>query len=733
MHRDMDTKGYFYTTFCEEHPNYHSSTKQCAERTIDDLLKVATTSDHPGIMLGKVQSGKTRAFVTALALAFDNGFDIAIVLTKNSVALVEQTLKRLRADLDWFLKERELEIYKSDSCPTDFTSAELEEAKLILVANKQKDQLTRLKKLFMDQCPAMSKKQILIIDDEADNVSIGYKSKRGLIEANSTALQISDLRANLPASSFLQVTATPYSLYLQPDEISVNNAASFMPVRPAFTQLVPVGPDYIGGDTYFAAQTDGASETVGSMIHFAVDPAELIRLKAKDRRSYRPDELLTTNLYKGIRNSIVTFLVGGTIQRINGQAAGESLRKLRYSFLLHTQMSKPSHQWQEELVSEIIARLQTAAAAHEQVLTNLVRESYNNLLPSLQLDKKPVPEFDIVNCWVRNALTGGQITITKVNSDAQVANLLDENGELRLRTPFCFFIGGQAIDRGVTLSNLLVFFYGRDPNTQQQDTVLQHSRMYGYRRKDLAVTRFFTTPQIRNSMARMDQFDTLLRDAIEAGGSQAAVQFIHKSSDGQIIPCSPQKILASSTQTLRPRRRILPIGFQSGYATGAHPIAKAVEGLDREIAQLCGFDGQEPQLVDIAVAGNLLRKIESTLRFEDDDAPEFSWETAQAVLRYLSTLTKNPTAKGKVYLWATRKRDLGRFSGKPPFVAYSDNPDSKNEKDLADTFAIDTPILFLIGQKGEQAKGWRGTPFFWPVIRAQTNMPSAVYTAKTIS
>jgi hypothetical protein len=156
----INITGHFYTTFCKEHVNYHKSTLQCAERTIAKLLSETTTSDRPGIMLGKVQSGKTRSFVTALALAFDNGYDIAVVLTKNSVALVEQTLKRLRADLDCFLKEKELEIYKSDSCPTDFTSSELDEAKLVLVANKQKDQLARLKKLFTEQCPEIGRAHV---------------------------------------------------------------------------------------------------------------------------------------------------------------------------------------------------------------------------------------------------------------------------------------------------------------------------------------------------------------------------------------------------------------------------------------------------------------------------------------------------------------------------------------------------------------------------------------------
>jgi len=40
------------------------------------------------------------------------------------------------------------------------------------------------------------------------------------------------------------------------------------------------------------------------------------------------------------------------------------------------------------------------------------------------------------------------------------------------------FIGGQILDRGITIGNLIGFYYGRNPNRFQQDTVLQHSRMY---------------------------------------------------------------------------------------------------------------------------------------------------------------------------------------------------------------------------------------------------------------
>ena len=91
--------------------------------------------------------------------------------------------------------------------------------------------------------------------------------------------------------------------------------------------------------------------------------------------------------------------------------------------------------------------------------------------------------------------------------------------------------------------------------------------MYGYRRPDLAVTRFYTSTGIRHAMGQMEEFDASLRAAIEAGGDRA-VQFIRKAKDGSIVPCSPNKILVATTQSIRPHKRIIPVGFQSGYKTG---------------------------------------------------------------------------------------------------------------------------------------------------------------------
>src|SRR5258707_11249436 len=90
----------FYAAYKAANASFNPDTFSCAEEATAELLEQATTSDHPGMLLGKVQSGKTRTFISILARAFDNGFDFAIVLSKNSKALIEQTEKRLKSEFN---------------------------------------------------------------------------------------------------------------------------------------------------------------------------------------------------------------------------------------------------------------------------------------------------------------------------------------------------------------------------------------------------------------------------------------------------------------------------------------------------------------------------------------------------------------------------------------------------------------------------------------------------------
>lgn len=414
----VNLTGDFYPLYKAANPTFSADTYDCAEATVRELIGTATTSEHPAMLLGKVQSGKTRTFISILALAFDNGFDIAVVLSKNSKALIEQTAKRLTNEFKQFVDEGELEIYDIMHAPESFGAFELD-SKLIFVAKKQNDNLRRLIELFGQS--AMAAKQVLIIDDEADSASIGYSKKNGLIEARKIAAQVSQLRSTIAKSAFLQVTATPYSLYLQPTEIEVENVLAFKPTRPAFTKLVPVPADYVGGDTYFGASSRSETDTLESLIHHTVDHREFDRLKKQDGRSFRLSDVLTAPQISGYRTAIVNFLVGASVQRLNGIAAGAKPKRLRFSFLLHSEAGKEAHEWQERLTAELVKQINAAAETGDDRFSDLLGEAYNDIAKSLRLDGKRVPSLADVLTASAEALSNGFITIIKVNSDDDVA------------------------------------------------------------------------------------------------------------------------------------------------------------------------------------------------------------------------------------------------------------------------------------------------------------------------
>ncbi|HEY6344999.1 MAG TPA: Z1 domain-containing protein [Bryobacteraceae bacterium] len=677
--------------------------REKVREVLEKLQKEATSTKRPGILLGRVQSGKTRAFLGVIAGAFDKGYDAAVILTKGTKSLTEQTLSRVREDFRDFIAADQVDVFDIMAVP-DLTPYELNR-KLIFVGKKEDDNLRRLLDLFRQRYPALREKSVLIIDDEADLASVSFRKLNGVSTAGVISQQIDQLRESVTNSAFLQVTATPYALYLQPnEEIVVNGSALFKPKRPAFTVLLPTHSNYAGGDDYFEKSSE--PESPAFYFYREVPIPERDALKKEDRRRLQIDRVLTEKNAAVLAAAVVAFLVGGTVRRLQQKAAGQRLQK--YSFLFHTEQSRSSHEWQETVAGAIREALVDQARADSPLFHELVRAAYMDLKRSIELEGVTLPTLDDVQRVVVEALDTGQIMITKVNSDNDIKKLLAEDGQLKLRTPFNMFIGGQILDRGITINNLIGFYYGRDPKRFQQDTVLQHSRMYGARATaDLAVTRFYAPQHVYRIMKRIHEFDAALRDAFESGEHDREVYFIQKDASNRLIPCSPNKLLFSDVVSIRPGRRLVLSGFQTVSKSRG---TKGLNELDARIEKFTGAS-EEPVLIDLADGVGLLKRAFANLEF--DGVSEDDREAHIAALEHLSRTCKNPDLEGKVWLLAARDRNIARYREEG---RYSNAPDTKQQKDLARAKAAQIPVLMLLRQNGDEAKGWRGLPFWWPVI-----------------
>lgn len=125
--------------------------------------------------------------------------------------------------------------------------------------------------------------------------------------------------------------------------------------------------------------------------------------------------------------------------------------------------------------------------------------------------------------------------------------------------------------------------------------------------EDLAVTRFYTTKPIYEVMFKIHEFDSALREAFEKGGQDKGVVFIQKDTKNRIIPCSPNKLLLSRITTLKPHKRLLPVGFQTGYKTY---ITEKINQIEHTVDQLVNSDN--PQLINLEEAVGIINNIKET-------------------------------------------------------------------------------------------------------------------------
>jgi hypothetical protein len=149
--------------------------QECVNETLTKLGEEQTTISRPGILLGKVQSGKTRAYLGVVALAFDRGYETAVILTKGTKTLAKQTLKRVSDDFKAFIRADKVQVFDIMNLPENLTPYELNQ-KIIFVVKKEDDNLRRLIDAFTVQYPGLKNKRLLIIDDEADVASLKFST-----------------------------------------------------------------------------------------------------------------------------------------------------------------------------------------------------------------------------------------------------------------------------------------------------------------------------------------------------------------------------------------------------------------------------------------------------------------------------------------------------------------------------------------------------------------------------
>lgn len=418
-----------------------------------------------GLIYGLVQSGKTGVLTVTGAMGADEGYRTLIILTSDIDPLYEQTRGRIQEAFPG------MDILgKTDIRDHVAFLQRIKRGTCAIVVTKNGSILNTLIQNFKGG--GVQSLSCLIIDDEADQASLNTKAAKNDGTRSKINGQIEDIRKFFHRNTYLQVTATPGALFLQEGEHAF---------RPKFTVLSHPGGDYVGGDDFFSSR--------GNDLVREFPLADLTTLSAGAQPT--PSAQMPASLLRALD----AFMVGATFKR-------EANPDQKCAFLCHVSTRTVDHAHIVNLLRKYKADLAQGLRAKNAKLIGRLKDAFDDLANT----HKQLAKADLTKLLEKIEFLSPGITVKLVNGET------DE--DVALHAPYNLFVGGNKLGRGVTIKNLLVSYYGRHPRTPQADTVLQHARMYGYRRKDIGLLRLWLPPELHMVFRAINEMEVSLRKLI---------------------------------------------------------------------------------------------------------------------------------------------------------------------------------------------------------------------------
>lgn len=225
-------KTYLQKIIDRGNPLLADSIKNTAEDVGNQYIKTFSFSSHEiGLLIGNVQSGKTGQMFGIICKAADLGFPVFVLLTTDNVVLQQQTLERVKSDLDGFC-------ICGENDGRLFMDSNLLQPTIIVL--KKNVRILKLWANILGSTGFMKGNPLFIIDDEADAASLNTMVNRD--RQSSINKYLDTIKNESSSSLYLQVTGTPQAILLQ-------TIASGW--HPYFTYYFQPGSAYLGGDFFF--------------------------------------------------------------------------------------------------------------------------------------------------------------------------------------------------------------------------------------------------------------------------------------------------------------------------------------------------------------------------------------------------------------------------------------------------------------------------------------------------
>lgn len=608
------------------------------------FLNLQKPENGSGLLYGRVQSGKTNNTIMCMARLIDGAqFKLFIVLTSDNTSLYEQTLSRITSGLGTIGIVGYRDITGRNETQQSFMT-KLGHSGAVIVCTKNPNNLRGLNS-FLSSLNLNGTKAV-IFDDEADFGSLNSKQNN---EAESAVYSlIENLRNIIPDTKFVEVTATPQANLLQKSDD---------PRHPSFIIQIPPGEGYVGGERLY----DLENQDVVRAHHRRVNITDVESITKNDE----PPNDAPDSIYL----ALCTFFLGGAMKNI------ASSDQANFSMLIHISASRNINSTLYSLVVEAKDRISKVLhrELHDSRIENILKDAYDDIRRTLNSSRQITYDEATRNVALYIDQARPQKVISGKSKD-----------DPKYDSFFNILIGGNRLSRGLTVKNLTVFYYARVTGGPKVDTILQHSRIYGYRENVLDIIRILATDEIFDYL-----YDAYKSDEDEWEYIESGAYF-----DGPPVLLSLKR-----TKKMRPTRtQVIPSANLIKYFPGKtyflyHAKASNVGKIDEMLKNRDG-SRKEPEETDFET---IKRLIDLTDTYE----PNQRWNK-EAV----KTVLDDMKSRGrKVYLLVRRDSDLM----KEYHAVLSGQAENNIWKD-------DGPILFMYRTSGK-GRYWNGEIAWIPVLR----------------